>query len=191
MCLSLCNIMFVILTCFHLTIFLEMKNSAHCLLKTKWLMKICHFSGVLLRHQILKLQTFVRKLLILVCCFFSVIWNITQINFFKTKCKLKCQNDFLGNYFWNLETPVFIFYVFITKIYLTNIWRNNWRFSIWGRKRTLLRSPIISTAFTTANLPTTPLSEETDLDFVATTKSKGATLSCQGGIWVLLIECTS
>ena len=46
-----------------------------------------------------------------------------------------------------------------------------------------------------ANLPIpTPLSEETagtDLDFVATTKSKGATLSCQGGIWVLLIECTS
>ena len=34
---------------------------------------------------------------------------------------------FLENYFWNLETPVFIFYVFITEIYLTNIWRDNWR----------------------------------------------------------------
>ena len=59
----------------------------------------------------------------------------------------------------------------------------------------VFRSPIISTAFNMANLPIpTPLSEETagtDLDFVATTKSKGATLSCQGGIWVLLIECTS
>ena len=71
-------------------------------------------------------------------CFFSVIWIISQINVFKTKCTLKCQNDFLGNYFWNLETPVFIFYVFITEIYLTNIWRDNWRFSIWHRKRTLL-----------------------------------------------------
>ena len=44
--------------------------------------------------------------------------------------------NFLGNYFWNLETPVFIFYVFITEIYLTNIWRDNWRFSIWRCKRT-------------------------------------------------------
>ena len=33
---SLCNIIFVILTCFHLTNFLENKNSAGCLLKTKW-----------------------------------------------------------------------------------------------------------------------------------------------------------
>ena len=33
----------------------------------------------------------------------------------------------LVNYFWNLETPVFIFYVFITEIYLTSIWRDNWR----------------------------------------------------------------
>ena len=28
----------------------------------------------------------------LVFCFFLVIWNISQINVFKTKCKLKCQN---------------------------------------------------------------------------------------------------
>ena len=35
-------------------------------------------------------------------CFFSVIWNISQINVFKTKFKSKCQNDFLWNYFWNL-----------------------------------------------------------------------------------------
>ena len=48
---------------------------------------------------------------------------------------------FLGNYFWNLETPVFIFYVFITEIYLMNIWRDNWRFSIWRCKRTLLLAP--------------------------------------------------
>ena len=34
---------------------------------------------------------------------------------------------FWGNYFWNLETPVFIFYFFITEIYLTIIWRDNWR----------------------------------------------------------------
>ena len=47
--------------------------------------------------------------------------------------------NFLGNYFWNLETPVFIFlYVFITEIYLKNIWQDNWRFSIWCCKRTLL-----------------------------------------------------
>ena len=45
---------------------------------------------------------------------------------------------FSGNYFWNLKTPVFIFYVFITEIYLKNIWQDNWRFSIWCRKRTLL-----------------------------------------------------
>ena len=45
---------------------------------------------------------------------------------------------FLGNYFWNLEIPVFIFYVFITDIHLTNIWCVNWRFSIWRCKRTLL-----------------------------------------------------
>ena len=34
---------------------------------------------------------------------------------------------FLGNYFWNLETTVFIYYVFIAEIYLRNIWRDNWR----------------------------------------------------------------
>jgi hypothetical protein len=32
-----------ILTCFHFTNFFGKKNSARCLLKTKWLMKICHF----------------------------------------------------------------------------------------------------------------------------------------------------
>ena len=46
--------------------------------------------------------------------------------------------NFWGNCFWNLEEPVFIFYVFTTEIYLTNIWRDNWRFSIWSCKRTLL-----------------------------------------------------
>ena len=45
---------------------------------------------------------------------------------------------FWGNYCRNLKTPVFIFYVLITEIYLTNIWGDNWRFSIWCRKRTLL-----------------------------------------------------
>ena len=35
----------------------------------------------------------------LVHCFFSVIWNISQINVFKTKCKLKCQNDIFGKLF--------------------------------------------------------------------------------------------
>ena len=34
------------LTCFHLTIFLENKKSAGCLLKTKWQMKICIFTGI-------------------------------------------------------------------------------------------------------------------------------------------------
>ena len=43
--------------------------------------------------------------------------------------------NFLGNYFWNLGTPVFIFYVFITEIYL----RNNWRLINCCRKRTLLK----------------------------------------------------
>ena len=43
--LCICNIILVILTCFHLTIFLEKKNSAGCLLKTKWLIKICIFRG--------------------------------------------------------------------------------------------------------------------------------------------------
>ena len=40
---SLCNIIFVIMTCFHLPFFLDWKNSACFLLKTKWLMKICYF----------------------------------------------------------------------------------------------------------------------------------------------------
>ena len=65
----------------------------------------------------------------LVHCFFSVIWNISQMNVFKTKCELKCQNDF-----WNLEITVFIFYVFITEIFMANIWRDNWRFNIWPLK---------------------------------------------------------
>ena len=43
--------------------------------------------------------------------------------------------NFLGNYFWNLGTPVFIFYVFITEIYLTNYWR----FINCRCKRTLLK----------------------------------------------------
>ena len=45
----------------------------------------------------------------LVCCFFSVIWNASKINVFKTKRKLKCRIDFFGKLFWNLETPGFIF----------------------------------------------------------------------------------
>ena len=55
----------------------------------------------------------------LVCCFFSAIWN--YLNIIKMPKRF-----FLGNYFWNLETPVFIFYVFITEIYLMNIWHENW-----------------------------------------------------------------
>ena len=62
-----------------------------------------HRSGVLLWRQILKRQLlhqmFVRKLLFLVCCFFSVIWNISIINVFKTKCKLRCQNEYFGKLF--------------------------------------------------------------------------------------------
>ena len=42
--------------------------------------------------------------------------------------------NFLGNYFWNLGTPVFNFNVFITEIYLTN----NWSFINCRRERTLL-----------------------------------------------------
>ena len=60
-------------------------------------------SGVLLQPQILKRQLlsqmYVRKLLLLVCWFFSVIWNISQISVFKTKCELKCQNEFFGKQF--------------------------------------------------------------------------------------------
>ena len=80
-------------------------------------------------------QMFVRKLLFLVCCFFSVIWII----FFEDKMNIKMPKwifcKVLGNYFWNLGTPVFIFLnVFIIEIYLTN----NWRFINCRRKRTLL-----------------------------------------------------
>ena len=66
----------------------------------------------------------------LVCCFFSAIWN--YLNIIKMPKRF-----FLGNYFWNLETPVFIFYVFNTEIHLTNIW-HALTFSIWRCKRTLL-----------------------------------------------------
>ena len=48
-------------------------------------------------------------------------------------------------FFWEtifeIWKQVFIFYIFITEIYLTNIWRDNWRFCIWRRKRTLLLDP--------------------------------------------------
>ena len=74
-------------------------------------------SGVLLRRQLMKRQLsrqmFVRKLLFLVCCFFSVIWNISQINVFKTKCKLKCQNNFFGKLFlksWNASVYFLCFH---------------------------------------------------------------------------------
>ena len=43
-------------------------------------------------------------------------------NVFKTKCKLKCQDVFFGKLF---HQSLF-FSVFITEIYLTNIWRDNW-----------------------------------------------------------------
>ena len=55
----------------------------------------------------------------LVCCFFLVIWNVSQINVFKTKCKSKSQNDFLGNYFWNLKHQCLLFTFSLLRI----IWR--------------------------------------------------------------------
>ena len=58
---------------------------------------LSYISGILLRRQIVKCSS--ENCWFLVRCFFSVIWNISQINIFKTKCKLKCQNDFFGKLF--------------------------------------------------------------------------------------------
>jgi hypothetical protein len=56
----------------------------------------------------------------------SLKCQLSHLKFISNKCKLKCQNEFFENYFWNLETSVSIFYIFITEIYLTNIWCDNW-----------------------------------------------------------------
>ena len=111
------------------TLFKYFSNFVHILFNFFYNLKRV-YSGVLLRRQILNVNYHVKcsseNCWFLVCCFFSVIWNISQINIFKTKCKLKCQNDFLGKLFLKSGNTVFIFYVFITEIYLTNIWRDNW-----------------------------------------------------------------
>ena len=83
-------------------------------------------------------QMFVRKLLFLVCCFFSVIWNVSKLNVLKTKLKIKLPKwIFWETIFEIWEHQCLFFYVFITEIYLTN----NWRFINCRRKRTLLYSP--------------------------------------------------
>ena len=62
-----------------------------------------YFSGVFFRRQLMKsqlsCQMFIKKLLFLVCYFFSVICNISKLNDLKTKCKLNCQNEFFGKLF--------------------------------------------------------------------------------------------
>ena len=60
----------------------------------------------------------------LLCCFFSAIWNISEMNIFRQNVNQNAKMIFLGDCFWTLETLVFVFYAFITEIYLTNIWRS-------------------------------------------------------------------
>ena len=99
------------------------------------LKKVCRFkniSRVLLRRQLMKRQLsrqmFVRKLLFLVCCFFSVIWNVFKLNVLKPKSKLNCQNEFFGKLFLKsgntsaLQCLCFHYWDFLKKI-----WRNNWQ----------------------------------------------------------------
>ena len=73
-------------------------------------------SGVLLRRQLMKCQLsrqmFVRKLLFLVCCFFSLIWNVSKLNLLKTKCKLSCQNEFFGKLFLKSGNTSVYFFMF-------------------------------------------------------------------------------
>ena len=73
-------------------------------------------SGVFLWRQILKCQLlhqmFVRKLLFLVGCFFSVIWNISQINVFETKGQSKCQNESFGKLFLKSRNTSVYFFMF-------------------------------------------------------------------------------
>ena len=82
-----------------------------------------YYSGVLLWHQILKRQLspqlFIKKYWFLVG-FFSLIWNISQIDVFKTKCKLKCQDDFFGKLFLKSGNTSVIFFMFSL---LRFIWR--------------------------------------------------------------------
>ena len=73
--------------------------------------------GVLSQRQILKRQP-IRQ-----CCFVSS--QLSEIYLKKNSRQNVNQNVkliLLGNYFWNLETTVFIFYVFIADTYLTNIY---------------------------------------------------------------------
>ena len=70
--------------------------------------KLQIYSGVLLWCQILIRQLFsdVRKLLI-----FNLLFLLSNLKYISNKCFqdqmwTKCQKDFLGNYFRNLETPV-------------------------------------------------------------------------------------
>ena len=86
-----------------------------------WFKKNTLISGVLLWRQLMKRQLITsnvrQKIVIFSLLFFSVIWNIYKLNVLKTKCKLNCQNDFLGKLFLNSgNTSVYFFYVFITEI---------------------------------------------------------------------------
>ena len=89
--------------------------------------------NVLLWRQLLR-QMLVRKLLFLVCSFFSVTWNISQIFFFKTKCKLECQHEFLWETIieiWKHKSQIFSYwnnfgYVFHIQYRRIRHWNINW-----------------------------------------------------------------
>ena len=74
---------------------------------------------------------------VLVCCFFSEIWNISQINVLKTKCKSKCQNIFFWETMFEIWKHQYLFFMFSL---LRFIWWtfDNFKFSIWRRIRTPL-----------------------------------------------------
>ena len=105
------------------TLFKYFSNFVHILFNFFYNLKR-EYSGVLLRRQILNVNYHVKcsseNCWFSVCCFFSVIWNISQINIFKTKCKLKCQNIFWEETIFEIWKHQCLFFMFsITEIYLT------------------------------------------------------------------------
>ena len=98
----------------------------------------CPFSGVLLGRQLIKCQLscqmFDRKLLFLVCCFFSVIWNVSKLNVLKTKLKIKLPKwIFWESIFEIWEHQCLLFLCF----HYWDLMTNNWLFINCRRKRTL------------------------------------------------------
>ena len=113
------------------------KSTVDLHLKQKYIYKsnsLVFLPCQLMKRQLIG-QKLVRKLLFLVCCFFSVIWNISKINCFEDKMKIKLPKWVFWETIFELwEHQCLSFLCF----HYWDLMTINWRFINCLRTRTLL-----------------------------------------------------